>query len=993
MYIRNRGAEMKTWGKTTCSLKQFLQATSALSSKFKRVKGRVPFHASVSAAAILALVAPLQLDAPVNWAQVLAEPGGAALRIAGTKQGGTAPVLPRLAAQHGSHTTGLPLLRQAVSPHSADSLLSPKPGSGDLSPITIDYPAEGSIFPPEITPPRFIWRDAAEATKVWQFNVSFSDGSAPIQVKSQGERLKIGEIDERCIAETNKLPELTPEQAASWSWRPDATTWATVKKHSVERLATVTITGFRDENTTQAVSQGRVTIETSKDPVGAPVFYRDVPLIPAPGEQGVIKPLPDNIIPFIKWRLRSVGDTESRTLMTGLHTCANCHSFSSDGKTMGMDVDGAANEKGLYSLTPVGRETSIRKENVIKWSSFRPLAESGNLRVGLMSQVSPDGRYVVTMINNPGPKQGGPRFRAQDRIYVANFTDYRFGQVFYPTKGMLVWYDREARQLNLLPGGDNPHYVQTGGVWSPDGQYIVFARALARDPYPEGWKAPRFANDPNETQIQYDLYRVPFNNGRGGVPEPIAGASQNGMSNNFAKVSPDGRWIVFVQCRNGLLIRPDSQLFIVPFQGGQARRMNCNLPLMNSWHSFSPNGRWLVFSSKGRSPYTQMFLTHIDEQGNDSPAILIENTTAANRAVNIPEFVNVQPDNFVKLEAPVTEFYRVFDQAMDLEKKERHSAALAEWEKALELDSEDAKANYNLGLDLVRDGRLDEAIPHFQKAVEGDPRFAEAYNNLGITYAQKGRINEAITDFQKAVELEPDYASAHNNLGAILLQSGRPDEAIPHFQKAIEAIPDLADAHANLGVALLQRGNPDEAIPHFQKALEVKPDFVDAQNNLGIALLQKGDAVEAVPHFQKALEIDPEQTQTYYNLGGALYVQGKTQEALASWREGLRADPNSLPLLNQVAWVLATSPQASLRNGPEAVELAERAVKASPAPDPGLLDVLAAAYAEVGRFPQAIQTASRALDLATQQNARPLIEGLKTRIALYQSKSPFRDAR
>ena len=153
-----------------------------------------------------------------------------------------------------------------------------------------------------------------------------------------------------------------------------------------------------------------------------------------------------------------------------------------------------------------------------------------------------------------------------------------------------------------------------------------------------------YANDPDEVPIQYDLYRIPFNDGKGGKPEPIAGASHNGMSNSFPKISPDGRWIVFVQARNGQLMRPDSQLYIVPAEGGQARRMSCNTPLMNSWHSFSPNGRWLVFSSKSRSPYTQMFLTHIDAEGNDTPAILIENSTAANRAVNIPEFVNIAPD-------------------------------------------------------------------------------------------------------------------------------------------------------------------------------------------------------------------------------------------------------------------------------------------------------------------------------------------------------------
>ena len=128
-----------------------------------------------------------------------------------------------------------------------------------------------------------------------------------------------------------------------------------------------------------------------------------------------------------------------------------------------------------------------------------------------------------------------------------------------------------------------------------------------------------YANDPNETQIQYDLYRIPFNGGKGGKAERIAGASENGMSNNFPKVSPDGKWIVFVRNKNGLLMRPDSQLYIVPFEGGAERPMRSNQTVMNSWHSFSPNGRWLVFSSKSPSLYTQMYLTHIDEKGNDSP--------------------------------------------------------------------------------------------------------------------------------------------------------------------------------------------------------------------------------------------------------------------------------------------------------------------------------------------------------------------------------------
>jgi len=182
--------------------------------------------------------------------------------------------------------------------------------------------------------------------------------------------------------------------------------------------------------------------------------------------------------------------------------------------------------------------------------------------------------------------------------YVANFKDYRFLQVFYATRGVLTVYDRTTGRRQSLAGADDPRCVQTNATWSPDGKYLVFARAEGKDAYPEGRKMAEYANDPNETEVQYDLYRVPFNGGQGGQAEPIAGASRNGKSNSFPRVSPDGRWIVFVEARNGLLMRPDSQLYIVPAAGGVARRMRANTPLMNSWHSFSPNGRWLVFSSK-----------------------------------------------------------------------------------------------------------------------------------------------------------------------------------------------------------------------------------------------------------------------------------------------------------------------------------------------------------------------------------------------------------
>lgn len=601
--------------------------------------------------------------------------------------------------------------------------------------IVVDYPADGSIFPPEITAPTFLWRDGADKALLWKINVTFSDGSADIRTVSKGERLQLGEIDPRCVSQSNELPKLTPEQAAEHTWTPDGNTWNTIKLHSKGRPATVTISGFKESRPIYPVSTGHIHLSTSLDPVEAPIFYRDVPLIPSKSQSGVVNPLAQSNLPLLAWRLRDISVPKSRLLLTGLHTCANCHSFSADGKTFGMDVDGPANDKGLYAVVPVQKNISIKNTDLIRWNTDKSV---GQVRVGFMSQVSPDGRYVLSTF-------AGPSLRLPDSYYVTNFMDYRFLQVFYPTRGILEWYNRATGLRFPLPGADDPRYVQTDGVWSPDGKYIVFARAEARDPRPAGQLPVSRANDPQETQIQYDLYRIPFNEGKGGVPERIDGASANGMSNNFPKVSPDGRWIVYVQCRNGQLMRPDSQLYIVPFAGGVARRMRANTQLMNSWHSFSPNGHWMVFSSKARSPYTQMYLTHIDAKGEDSPAILIDNAAAANRAVNIPEFVNINSDGIVKIVIPAAEPRRLLDLAIDFTAEGRVEESISAWKKLIELDPDNATAHANLGIALQWRGDSAEGARHLRKAREIDPNIAENESDLNIAFFNREQFNAAKT--------------------------------------------------------------------------------------------------------------------------------------------------------------------------------------------------------------------------------------------------------
>jgi tetratricopeptide (TPR) repeat protein len=922
----------------------------------------------------------------------------------------------------------------------------------------VDYPEEGSIFPPEFPPPTFLWREPDESAAAWHIEVTFDDGVPGLHATSHGERMRVGEIDARCVGPTNEPPRLTPQQAVARTWTPDAETWQAIKNRSTARPASVTITGIRGQTPGEAVSVGRVSIRTSKDPVGAPIFYRDVPLMPSEVQKGVIKPLAPSAVPLIAWRLRSVGDTRSRLLMEGLHTCANCHSFSRDGRTLGMDVDGPQNDKGLYTLVPVRPVTSIRNEDVIRWSSFKGKL-GGRLRVAFMPQVSPDGQYVVATINDPGADDWRRMQDVQNNYYVANFKDYRFLQVFFATRGILAWYSRASGHLQPLPGADDPAYVQTNATWSPDGKSLVFARARAKDSYPADGTMAEFANDPKETPIQYDLWRISFNAGRGGRAEPILGASANGMSNSFPKISPDGKWLVFVQSRNAQLMRPDSQLYIVPTKGGQARRMRCNTPLMNSWHSFSPNGRWMVFSSKSRTPYTQMYLTHLDEDGNDSPAILIENATAANRAVNLPEFANIPPEGLLKIEAPATEFYRVFDQAAELSTKGQYAEAVVVWRKALELGPGEPKAHNGLGAALLEVGQIEEAMTHYRKALEVDPDYPAALTNLGLALARTGRIDEAIPSFEQVLRLDPDDADAHTNLGAALLEKGRSEEAIAHCRRALQINPRDPRAHANLAMALAATGKSEEAIPLFEKSLLLAPDSPEVRRSLAFALLERGRRAEAIPHLQKALADNPGSADLHYYLGFALVEEGRRDEALphleaaiaanpgsaelrynlgrvladagrlheaiaqfqrviriapgfaaaeyhlgnayeiqgeatkavTHWRDAIRKDPNHVQALNRLARVLATSPEASRRNGAEAVELVERAVQLSRGEDPAILATQAAALAEAGRFAEAVRVAQRALQLANEQDRRDLVTALRAEVALYEARRALRE--
>jgi tetratricopeptide (TPR) repeat protein len=311
------------------------------------------------------------------------------------------------------------------------------------------------------------------------------------------------------------------------------------------------------------------------------------------------------------------------------------------------------------------------------------------------------------------------------------------------------------------------------------------------------------------------------------------------------------------------------------------------------------------------------------------------------------------------------------------------------WRVTIERNPSSWLAAYNLGTILGEKHQVDEGIQYLQKTVEIRPEFAGGHYNLGSLYLYKKELAPAIGELQKAIEFEPRHALAYYKLGDALMQKGQMEQAIPEFEKAIEIWPACVDAHRSLAQARFQQGRLDDAITHFQQAATLQPNVAADYIFLGNAFLQKQNLDAALASFRKAVELKPD-FLTYNNLGNALLQKGQTREAVTNFQKSLELQPHYLLAENNLAFILATSSDASLRNGTKAVELAEDADRQTGGQNPVIIVALGAAYAEAGRFPDAIAAAKRGLQLATAQNNQNFVTTFQGHLALYEAGKPFR---
>jgi tetratricopeptide (TPR) repeat protein len=261
--------------------------------------------------------------------------------------------------------------------------------------------------------------------------------------------------------------------------------------------------------------------------------------------------------------------------------------------------------------------------------------------------------------------------------------------------------------------------------------------------------------------------------------------------------------------------------------------------------------------------------------------------------------------------------------------------------------------------------------------------------NLGNVRLDQGRLEEATALYEEAARLEPHNEKAHYNLGNVLTQRGSLDEAIARYRDALVLHPESVDIHINLGVALAHAERIDEAEAEFRETLRLAPRDPTAHVNLAELAAMRGDWAAAIPHYEAALESRPDHLGARQGLASVLDSAGRVGDAVRVLREGLERLPDAAGLAGGLAWIRATTPAPEWRNGAEAVALAERACALTGNGDADLLDTLAAAYAEAGRFEDALRTARQALALA--EPGSPVAEGVTRRIALYEAGQPYRD--
>lgn len=312
---------------------------------------------------------------------------------------------------------------------------------------------------------------------------------------------------------------------------------------------------------------------------------------------------------------------------------------------------------------------------------------------------------------------------------------------------------------------------------------------------------------------------------------------------------------------------------------------------------------------------------------------------------------------------------------------------------AIDVDESNYRAHTLLGGVLLEKGDYEQALKSMQSAVAIEPDAPESLTGLGTALIQLERFGEAVGHLTKAVQIDPKRYGSYVQLGEALYKNGQPDQAVKVYQTAISITPVHPKAHLQLATVFIARGNDPQAIPHLEKVIAVQPLHKHANLMLAKSLGRTGQSQQALPYFARHLHIAPDDPEGHYYTALTLMRLRDEKTAIAHLSHAISLKEDHLPATMLLARVLATLNDDTLRDGPRAVALAERACIMTEYKSAAALDALAAAKAETNDFTAAITHAREAIRLAEQSKNKRLTDQVRIRLSLYESGKPYRHPR
>ncbi|MFN0007258.1 MAG: tetratricopeptide repeat protein [Planctomycetota bacterium] len=255
----------------------------------------------------------------------------------------------------------------------------------------------------------------------------------------------------------------------------------------------------------------------------------------------------------------------------------------------------------------------------------------------------------------------------------------------------------------------------------------------------------------------------------------------------------------------------------------------------------------------------------------------------------------------------------------------------------------------------------------------------------GLVSCRPERAEDAQTPGQPTAQGASDSADLHRKAALALWMQGKREEALAEIAVALETAPDLAEAHMMRGQLLEELQKPAEARSAIERALQIDPKHVSARLTLARLLVREENLDGAERELRRVVEAAPAESEARRGLALVLIARGRLADALPEAREALRLRPDWPLALGDLAWILARAEDPRLRDAQQAVSLGEAAARATGRKHPGILDALAAAYAEHGEIPKAAATAEEALQLALDQRDDSFATRVGRRLIAYRA--------